>query len=1033
MFPQLNVAPYPTLPPFSCPPCPVPDGIRGDSSKIDWELIQSLDPVQIKKHKDTNSISSIIKSICTSFISSEDLPVFSNPLTPRLFQLCQVTIQYLASCHKHLLSSIESKNNEISQLQKKVMKENLAYQQSLKLIEKLRKPREVCPTCGKKFKIGGYLDQHFRLRHPNLVEPWMKIRSQINHLVQPQDVQMLINEIAALQKAKENNQNQNQTKQNNEDNQINNQVNSQNTNHNNEIDNRDVVIHSPKRTKLEIDKLHSLNLAAFSPKSSSEKLCDSSLNKKGLPNEAKVSLDSFQLNQMVDQISQRISRQIHEINNEPNQNNLSSKSPKGSQNLNLKQKLNQIDPDNIPTHQNHKQFNGNQKDYPKSSEIGEFIPDSSELVSPPPYSPKQTSRRNKNFDKNPVYQNVQSNSPPKTRNRVVFADFGDNKIDQSIDEFIPNNKHLPQKQIPQNMAPEELDDFMIGESDSTFSSHPKRNSPLNSPQRNNSSLANQAKKDNMKRKSNNDDQQLYKTPPIRKEINDDDLDDFIMGSSDIALSNHQSNQKSENKTEKRQQTSKSQPLPKNLSSSHQKQQQKANSQKQELPAKQSLASNTQQKEDTPRHQNKHKVKKLKQKQKPNHEPQDNQIRNQPEEKEEEIDAFLIETGEIEAEQLPQLPKPPKRDLTPPKPDSTRQVTVITNDELDALIPESSSIIEDKNQEKKTNNNQNKKLKQTNFTNTDLDDLIKESSSIINEKNENNPTKAKNHPLQQKTQAKIANLYNNYTPSELEVVLAEDSSLTPSEIENYERINAKSKPIQLEPSLPSKLDQNDYDHYNNQTDEFYNKERFNETYDDYYNSPHPNEDKYYNYHDYDRNNPHNYTDEYNATFNDRNPEDFATTEELKQYYIAQYMKQHGYDQYTDENDYYMTQNNFTATEEQFENYQNPSAMNNHDNQFNDNQFNDIQSPSMKKFNDHEIHNQNNDRESAKKQIEKLNQLNESPKANKEDKPLDEKPRQPMSIAEAKKMAKKKKSAAAAQPAVTIGGVAFTDSQLAEFLH
>lgn len=169
---------------------------------IDWNLISQLDPKQIKSKKETDKINLIIKYIAKATIP-DDPNIFSNhSLTPRLIELLQLSIQYLLSLHKKSVKTLTEKTDEYNKLRHKYKKVEGSYRQSLQIIDQLRIPRDICPLCGKKFKIGGYLDQHFRIKHPNLIEPWIQIRTKSN-LNNQQDEQMLMNEIATIRQSKE--------------------------------------------------------------------------------------------------------------------------------------------------------------------------------------------------------------------------------------------------------------------------------------------------------------------------------------------------------------------------------------------------------------------------------------------------------------------------------------------------------------------------------------------------------------------------------------------------------------------------------------------------------------------------------------------------------------------------------------------------------------------------------------------------------------------------------------------------------------
>ena len=166
MFPPIDIknggANYIIRPVSSVPP---PEINKISASRIDWKLIESLDLIQMKKEKNLHSMKTFIKSFCSNFVISDDVSIFKNALTPKLFHLCQIVIEYL-------VKSVAEKT-DILQKQIQTKKE---YKE---IIKRLQKPRDVCPICRKVFKIGNYLDKHIKLNHSGLFNTWMQIRSYI--------------------------------------------------------------------------------------------------------------------------------------------------------------------------------------------------------------------------------------------------------------------------------------------------------------------------------------------------------------------------------------------------------------------------------------------------------------------------------------------------------------------------------------------------------------------------------------------------------------------------------------------------------------------------------------------------------------------------------------------------------------------------------------------------------------------------------------------------------------------------------------
>lgn len=181
-------------------------------NSIDWNFINELNPDLIKKTRDTDSLQNLITFLNKIEISPDDQAIFNHPLTPRLFRLCQVLVDYLIYCQDSLSERLQVTFKENDKCKRKIKSlENTnqkmqiayrrlsdAYKQANVVIDKLKIPREACPVCGKKFMEGGYLDKHFELKHKDLCTYWSAIRTQQPINVANKEIKELIDQIKEL-------------------------------------------------------------------------------------------------------------------------------------------------------------------------------------------------------------------------------------------------------------------------------------------------------------------------------------------------------------------------------------------------------------------------------------------------------------------------------------------------------------------------------------------------------------------------------------------------------------------------------------------------------------------------------------------------------------------------------------------------------------------------------------------------------------------------------------------------------------------
>ncbi|KAK8878232.1 hypothetical protein M9Y10_004997 [Tritrichomonas musculus] len=1040
-------------------------------TNIDWNLIKNLDPAQIKHNKDSKSIYAIIKSIGSSYISLDDLGVFTNnPLTPRLIQLLQLAIEYLMLFQKHLSKNLESKNNEYSKLKKK-------FQQVLEINENLRKPREVCPTCGKKFKIG-YLDQHFRLRHPDLIEPWIQIRAK-STIARSNEDKAIIEEISAIQKAKERN------------------------------------------NKFEINKCNSVQISPI------KKTKDESNEQKSqLQSEEQISLNQRQLNQMVDEISKRISEHIQlnkdscntdsvDVKNTRNNQNNNSNQTRQMQQFNIDARLH----DQSQNYQDYIQYN-------TTSELGEAEYNRQNRAKNNQYiSPiKKNSGNRVVFDPTAIENHTDSRRKNKDRNLYDNNDYDYDYNDENANDenYNPPQKYEKSNQINQDfqdqkISANELDDFIMGSSDVAISNQQTKSKqqqnqiPLEQNQPNRQQKASNQQQRQEKPKSNQP-QIKQQLPNIKQNYDDNtnannnDFDDFMMGSSEMVTPINQSkNPPKPQQQQPKQLKQQEQPIPANDSQYQKNNEENQNdgdykdefdefmvdsseidqTRSSSKPKQQSQSQNTKQ----PNQQQPKQVQQMQQQypkqtqrqSKPIQQQQPKQIQQQQlkqkqmskqqyqlaqsnsspyqmknsdnqsaETYHDGLDDFMMGSSEVatsniqdsnkkysqkvqrqfkdspqspknisyfpssasfspnasppppsssssfppspssfspairkqrrqqqqqqqqqkqqqnpsnsefeftdEKPPLKELPKPPKRDVTA---NGQSNYVTFTNNELDDLIQESSSILNEETKSKPNKNTKSKKnnvkntfsTKQTTFTNSDLDALIQESSSLLEEKK-----KTQNQQKQSTKQTfknnnkdifyenEIPSQFEKYSPSELEVILAEESSVMDNKLAPKSKHNAKPK--------SNYRDEDEY-YYDQGPQSVNNSSYRGDFYDDY-----PNENTFDDKYDYP---------------NDSRSNNFSNPTISSQKFKA--------------NDYSNYNSDF----------------------YDDNNVNDSQ---YRSFNNYDKYG-NEDINTTKQQPVQQEKINKPP----------------LSIAEARKMAKKKKKS---QQITTIGGVEFTDSQLAGFL-
>lgn len=164
---------------------------------IDWEFINSCDPVMIYETQDFDSIQLFISSFMNSKLTHPDKKILSHPLSVKLIQLLQLTIQYMYSCQQELSSTIDELNDKNKIYKQKIQLLVKEQNRSAVLLRDAYQDFEKCPVCGKKYKTIKHVDQHMQKNHKEHLLAWKSLR--INNPIDPsQRVKELQDEITLL-------------------------------------------------------------------------------------------------------------------------------------------------------------------------------------------------------------------------------------------------------------------------------------------------------------------------------------------------------------------------------------------------------------------------------------------------------------------------------------------------------------------------------------------------------------------------------------------------------------------------------------------------------------------------------------------------------------------------------------------------------------------------------------------------------------------------------------------------------------------
>ena len=166
-------------------------------SGIDWSFVNSCDPQILYQTKDFKALQQFISSFMNSKLNCNDKCILSHPLSYKIIELLQITIQYMFECQKQLTSEVEELQDKNELFKQKIKLLVKAQNRSNLLLRDAYHDFEKCPICAKKFKAIKYVDNHIKQRHPEHQLAWKSLR--INNPINPsQRIKELEDEILYL-------------------------------------------------------------------------------------------------------------------------------------------------------------------------------------------------------------------------------------------------------------------------------------------------------------------------------------------------------------------------------------------------------------------------------------------------------------------------------------------------------------------------------------------------------------------------------------------------------------------------------------------------------------------------------------------------------------------------------------------------------------------------------------------------------------------------------------------------------------------
>ncbi|KZS04874.1 Uncharacterized protein APZ42_032069 [Daphnia magna] len=146
--------------------------------KIDWKQIASLNMEQLKVSTDWDIIEKNLCNILCCHLESEFKQSDLDPNVCKLFQLAQISIEYLLQIRQQILTELQKCEEKMQTSQLALGEAIKAKEQAEKKLKELKKESKKptdqkhyyrCPACPKTFFNGEYLHGHWQRRHPEYV------------------------------------------------------------------------------------------------------------------------------------------------------------------------------------------------------------------------------------------------------------------------------------------------------------------------------------------------------------------------------------------------------------------------------------------------------------------------------------------------------------------------------------------------------------------------------------------------------------------------------------------------------------------------------------------------------------------------------------------------------------------------------------------------------------------------------------------------------------------------------------------------
>ncbi|KAI9561289.1 hypothetical protein GHT06_012245 [Daphnia sinensis] len=146
--------------------------------KIDWKQIASLNVEQLKVSSDWDVIEKNFCNILCCHLESEFKQSDLDPNVCKLFQLAQISIEYLLQIRQQLLTELQKCEEKMQASQLALGEAIKAKEQAEKKLKELKKESKKptsqqhyyrCPACPKTFFNGEFLHGHWQRRHPEYV------------------------------------------------------------------------------------------------------------------------------------------------------------------------------------------------------------------------------------------------------------------------------------------------------------------------------------------------------------------------------------------------------------------------------------------------------------------------------------------------------------------------------------------------------------------------------------------------------------------------------------------------------------------------------------------------------------------------------------------------------------------------------------------------------------------------------------------------------------------------------------------------